>query len=270
MEKDIYTALRAVKTHGEQQAGGLGLTIRVLADGLRDQGFSRETVEAVERNLGGIAEAYKAYHTEYEKACREGRHTQKGLRELRKTLKQGVENAISEFEDGTLSSIKDAVKSLEARFLRGEREPAGWKSDTDRLAQNIDSLLSFFREKEIRDGLRDKDETEIVAAYIAATDNNSDPLLASAIENAPAARPLIKDPAVLQEGRIRRARLSMPDKAAEYDLFTALSKTYDFVINTVRQEVGPRDPIDDLMKQGAPENAPDPVDSLSAEAKGAA
>jgi hypothetical protein len=94
-----------------------------------------------------------------------------------------------------------------------------------------DQTLRYLMEREIRDRLQSLTAPEIQAKY-----ESNDPLIQSAIENAPSGFNLLPK-AIIEEARVTNARRRNPELARKLDQMEVLKTAYAYVVASARREL---------------------------------
>ena len=146
---------------------------------------------------------------------------------------------------------------------RLERIVANQLNDLDRAIGDLqdkvrpqspasDPVLEHLREREIRDQLRTMDAIEVIGLYLDLAQSGRDDATMRAIEDAPAAFPLISDSAVLEQGKRARGVRQSPTVAGELAVLKRLRATLESARDTARASLGLPldDPVSLMAKAG--------------------
>lgn len=189
--------------------------------------------------LGELVHIMQTFHREIDAAKQGGEFTESGIRNTR------IKLARKALDD--LKARQEKVVILDRRIqgLEGGMKPKPKSTE--------DALISYLRQREIRDSLKGLDPLEIKALYLQATDNDGFAEVADAIESAPALpgrQPLLskKD---LEEGKRIRLERDNPDAAKEIKELSAVRSVINgFLLPSIKEietELGQSE--DPLAKQ---------------------
>ena len=128
------------------------------------------------------------------------------------------------------------LEILKARRNYSDTSEALEEKLAGKLMEDDDSLLRFFREKEVRDRLFDMTETQILSIFGESLIDGSNPLLANAILNAPPGfEPVSKE--TLLKVKQSVARKHSPEVADELEIVRNLNSMVAKIFGLVKTEL---------------------------------
>ena len=142
-------------------------------------------------------------------------------------LAQTTENRLAGFVNPELAQLDKRIAELEEKTR--PQQPAG------------DVVLEFLRQREIRDRLVDMDELKIVGLYQSLATSGKDDLAMRAIEESPAAFPLISDAAILAAGKAARGERHNPKSKELLEQLKSMRSMLSAAFNSARAELGLKD-----------------------------
>lgn len=176
----------------------------------RTGSFDADILRGVQEVVRELRQTMEEYRREVRTIRGSGDYTRQGADAKIAEMSRSYRDRILQFMRSRINNRRGALEQAE-KSLQTRREPDG------------DPTLQYWREREVREILRDMDPMEAVSVYLAAASSGKDPLLEAAIESAPRIRPLVSDE-ILEKAREARAERLAPEVAARIrDLGVAIS-----------------------------------------------